>query len=193
MTDTTPGRLALWAPLAIPLVIAAIVTWIRWPESPPEPVEVTSNSLTYTTLDDLVAASDLIVIGVVDNAAPGRAISDPTNHSAGIRTTLYTLRIDTTLAGASHNTVTVEHETALLDGTPITIDGVEPPQPGERALLFLVAGTTNDFPHHAIIGTQGRYPIKGSTITSLTNDPLGHSLDRAEVANVGRRIAEGGL
>ena len=171
MSDRSTSRLARWAPLVLPLLIAAVVTWIRWPDSPPEPVDVTSTSPTFDTLEDLVAASDLVVIGVIEDAAVGRAISDPTDPTAGIRTTLYTLQIDTLLAGEAADRVTIEHETALLGGTPITIDGIEPPQVGERSLFFLIAGTTNEFPHHALIGSQGRYPINGSTIRSISNDP----------------------
>ena len=189
MTDGSSNRLARWAPLVIPLLIAAIVTWIRWPESPPEPIDVTSTSPTFDTLEDLVAASDLVVIGVIEDATVGRAISDPTDPAAGIRTTLYTLDIETSLAGGSVDRLTIEHETALLDGTPITIDGIEPPQVGERSLFFLVAGTTSDFPHHALIGTQGRYPINGATITSLANDDLSQALNAGTVEDVARRVA----
>lgn len=188
MTDRSRSRLVRWGILAIPLLITAIVAWIRWPDSPPEPIDVTSSSPTFNTLEDLVAASDLVVVGVVEDAAVGRAISDPTDPTAGIRTTLYTLQVEDSLVGGPVERLVVEHETALLDGTPITIDGIQPPQVGERGLLFLIAGTTEDFPHYALIGPQGRYPINDSTIRSISDDPLSETLDTTTLEEVTRSI-----
>jgi hypothetical protein len=78
----------------------------------------------------------------------------------------------------------VEHEAALLDGTPITVDGVPAPRAGERAVYFLVVGGTEALPFHAVVGPQGRYPLAGSALDTLADDPLA-----AEIAG----LSVGGL
>ncbi len=191
MSVGTLGRAAAWACIAIPVVIGASVLWLHWPDSEPDSpsINITSVGPAFTALEDLAAASDLVAVGTIGSVASGRTITDPANPDAGIRTTLYTLRVETVLAGQASGTITIEHETALLDGTPITVDGAEPPASGERGLYFLVAGRGAGFPYHAVIGAPGRYLIDGHTLVSSGADSLSRTLDGSTVAEIAGRIA----
>ncbi len=177
-----------WACIGLPLVIAALVLWLRWPDSGTDPVNITASGPVFTRLDDLVAASDLVVIGTIASTATGRIITNPTDPTVGIRTTLYTLSVETVLTGQTTNTLIIEHETALLDGTPITINGTAPPSRGERGLYFLVAGSDTEFANYAIISAQGRYRINGNVLSSTGTDSLSQTLNQSTITEVTTRI-----
>ena len=51
-------------------------------------------------------------------------------------------------------------------------------------VFFLVAGGTDQFPHHAIVGPQGRFPFRGQIVVALGDDPLSTALDGLTVENL---------
>lgn len=154
--------------LALPLVVAAAILWIRWPDAGPDPIDITASGPVYESVDELVAASDLIITGQITSSAPGRVITDPSDPTAGIRTTVFTIEVGETLRGDPTTAVTIEYETALLDRTPITINGVTAPANNERGLYFLISGSGQDFPHYAIANHQGRFIIDEEQVLKST-------------------------
>jgi len=168
--------------LLLPITIAAVAGLARWstaetgPGTELEPqvatVAIASSGPVYATVEDITAASDLVLIATVAAAEPGRTISDPARPDVGIRTTLYRLDVERLLVGSANGDVVVEHETNLTDGTPIAINGAPAPTVGSRVLLFLVAGQSDAFPHHAIISEQGQYQIAGQRLVAATPHPL---------------------
>lgn len=110
----------------------------------------------FTTLAELVSAADVIVVGRVDDVGAGRVFTNPTDPATGLISQLAQLDVQQALKGNVGGRVVVESEATLLDGTPITVGGSPPPALGERAVFFLVRGATEEFPHLAVIGPQGR-------------------------------------
>jgi hypothetical protein len=50
----------------------------------------------------------------------------------------------------------VEEPAALIDGTPVVVDGLEPLRVGDQAVWFLVAGDDVSLPYYAVVNSQGR-------------------------------------
>ena len=167
-------RLRLQAVLAFltPLIIVAVVVFSRTADSiePIEPVDLAATEPIFDSADALAEASDLVIVGTVIAAGPGRSISDPADPTAGIQTTVFEVMIDELVRGETVNgetvhgetvqadALTIEHETGLIDGTPITINGTAPPAIGDQAVFFLIAGDGENFPHFAINTTSGMRP-----------------------------------
>ncbi len=187
--NTGRGRQAAW--LALPVVIAALVGLARWTSSETEPtaLDLTSSGPSYATVEEMAGASDLVVIATIVAAEQGRSIGDPTNPDAGITTTLYRLDVEQLLAGQASRGIIVEHESALADGTPISINGTSAPTVGHRVLLFLIAGQSEAFPHHAIINEQGRYEIGGQRIVAATSHSLASEVEGTSLDDLVRSLA----
>ena len=118
----------------------------------------------FDSLDELVAASDLVVVGTVAGVADGRVLTAPDRPDAGFRTRLVELDVERTLAGEPPTPLVVEEPAELLDGTPVVVDGMAPLDVGDRAVWFLVAGGSDEQPYHAVVNGQGRYEIIGATL-----------------------------
>ena len=164
-----------WFALLLPLVAAAVVLVLRWPNSSPKSVDVAASGPQYSTVEELVAASDLIVLGRVERVDEGRVFTDPADPTAGIRTQLAELAVDQVLEGPPTRSVVVEEEATLLDGTPITVNGASPSTAGQRGVYFLITGSA-ETAYHALIGPQGRYLIDGDSLVTAAQDPLSTSL-----------------
>lgn len=145
----------------------------RRAEAEPEPVAVSSDAPRVTTLDELVAASDVVVQGRVAEIRRGRAFGEPGGRTIVSR--LVTLRVETVLAGASPTTgaVLVEEEGWLDDGSPLVVDGLRPTEEGDSGVWFLTAGGDPDVPAYVVVGPQGRYLAEGGRLAGATGgDPL---------------------
>ena len=132
----------------------------------------------FASVDELVLASDLVVVGTVATVSCEDA-------AGGMRDRRAVVDVEQTLYG---------DETTQLEivspgdeqGGPITVDGVLPPVPGESAVWFLrssstVAGT------YEPVGPQGRYRIEGQVLTPVTQDTDRRVHEVAEqVAGLGR-------
>jgi hypothetical protein len=120
------------------------------------PVELASDAPTFTSLAELVAASDLVVVATVTDISDGRTVTAPDDPAAGIRTRLVRLSVARTLVGQAPRPLVVEEPAALIDGTPVVVDGLEPLRIGEQAVWFLVAGDDVSLPYYAVVNSQGR-------------------------------------
>ena len=134
------------------------------------PLAITADEPRYATVDDLAAASDLVVVGTVVRVDDGRAITDPVNPDAGIRTQLATIEVSDVLVGASSGPLVVEQETELLDGTPIVVNGVAPLTVGDTGVLFVVRGDSDEFPYTALVNEQAWVPIVDDRLAPIDPD-----------------------
>lgn len=145
-------------------------------QAEPEPVAVSSDAPRMASLDELVAASDVVVQGRVVETRRGRNFGGPGGRTIVSR--LVTLRVDTVLAGAppTAGAVLVEEEGWLDDGSPLVVDGLRPTEEGDQGVWFLAAGGDPDVPAYVVVGPQGRYladPQPGERLTGAAgNDPL---------------------
>jgi hypothetical protein len=139
----------------------------------PEPVAVSSDAPRLATLDELVAASDVVVEGRVVETRRGRSFGEPGGRTIVSR--LVTLRVDAVLAGArpAEGAVLVEEEGWLDDGSPLVVDGLRPTEEGDSGVWFLAAGGDPDVPAYVVVGPQGRYLAEGGRLTGAAgDDPL---------------------
>jgi hypothetical protein len=169
----------MWIAFALPVIAAGAVLVQRWPDSSStstsKPVDVAAHGPQYSTVDELVAASDTIVLGSVERVSDGRVFTDPADPNAGIRTQLAELSVEQVLKGPVAHALVLEEEARLLDGTPITVDGTAPSTAGERGVYFLIAdkqGSSN----YALVGPQGRYLVEGDALLTSAHDSLSASL-----------------
>lgn len=139
----------------------------------PSPVSVTSDDVApFVTVDELVAASDAVVLAEVLDSADGRVLTDPTSPTAGVRTRLADLRVVEVLAGDTPERLVLEEVATLLDGSPVAVDGAVPVTVGDRGVFFLVAGRSEAAPHWSVLGAQGRYLVQGDALEAAGTDPL---------------------
>jgi hypothetical protein len=122
----------------------------------PDPVELVGDAPTFASVGELVAASDLVVVATVTDISDGRTVTAPDDPAAGIHTRLVQLSVARTLVGEAPRPLVVEEPAALIDGTPVVVDGLEPPRVGDQALWFLVAGDDVSLPYYAVVNSQGR-------------------------------------
>ena len=153
-------------------------------EDEPAPVAVDSDAPRFRSLDELVAASDVVVRGEVVATERGRPFGEPGGTTIVSR--LVTLRVDDVLAGAApaDGAVLVEEEGWLDDGRPLVVDGVPPSADGDAGIWFLAAGGDPDLPTYLVVGAQGRYLAAGGgglRPATADGDPLA-----AEVAGLGQ-------
>lgn len=172
--QTFGRRLAGFMVLLAPILIVVAVLLLRGPSGTgTAPVDVSATGPRFDSIEDLVAASDVVVMATVVETSAGRIITDPTDLRSGIQTTIFTLEVAESMGLDTPATITVEYETALADGTPITVDGILPPTLGERGLYFLIGRRSAEFPHHTIINDQGRYPFdEDGSLLALNDDPV---------------------
>ena len=168
-----PSRRITAIALVVPIVAAigvAVATLTG--DDEPAPTELTSDGPRFDSLEELVAASDVAVVGTVAGVADGRLLTAPDRPDAGLRTRLVELTVERTLAGEPPTPLVVEEPAELLDGTPVVVDGMAPLDVGDRAVWFLVAGGSDDQPYHAVVNGQGRYEIVGATLRPAGEDRL---------------------
>lgn len=167
------------AALAVPLVVGA--GWLgvlvaAGGDDAPDPVAIEAAGPTFGSLEELVAASDVVVVAEVTGVAEGRRLTDPADPTVGIRTRLVTVEVVRDLVGSPPPVLVLEEEAELLDGTPIVVNGVEPSRRGDRGVYFLVASADPDAPYHALVNEQGRYLVDGGGLRAAADDPLSTAL-----------------
>ena len=175
-------RIARVGLLLLPLALAALVVALLISGDDPSPerdatiVTVAADEPTFSSLDGLLRASDAVVAGVVERVEAGRAISDPSDAGAGIRTQLASVRVDEVLAGDVASEIVIEQEASLLDGTPIEVNGVAPLEAGQAGVYFLIAGDGEEFPYFALVNRQGRYEVVDDRLVAGSDDALSRRL-----------------
>ena len=145
--------------LAVPILVAAVVAVVGLAAGGGEDrdsVELRSDAPSYSAVDELVAASDLVVVATVADVADGRTVTAPDDPAAGCRTRLLELAVSRRLVGDPPTPLVVEEPAELLDGTPVIVDGMVPLGEGEQAVWFLVAGDDESLPYYAVVNAQGR-------------------------------------
>ena len=125
----------MWLLPLVPVIAGAvaIAMAVRSDDDEPAAIELTSSAADFTTADELVAGSDLVVAATVVDVAEGRQISAPGDPAAAIRTRLLVLDVSDVLAGSVSGDVIVEEPATLGDGTPVVVDGMQPLDVGDEA------------------------------------------------------------
>jgi hypothetical protein len=147
---------SVWVFIAIVAVAVGVVIATRDDDSEPASVDVEATSIyQFASLDEMVAASDAIIIGRVTATERGRLVGDPAN--GGVISRLVTITVDEVLAGIVGATVIVEEEGWLTDDTPITVNGVAASRVGDEGLWFLDINDDAELPSFLVINSQGRF------------------------------------
>lgn len=152
-----------------PAVVCAIAMWALVAamldgRSTPEPVDISADGPSFDTLDGLFGAADVVVEGEVVAVDMGRPITDPGNPDAGVVTSLSVLEVSNVFKGSAASRLTIEQEATLLDGTPIVVNGLEANEVGDTGVWFLAQGTTDEFPHLALVNEQSRVLVDGDRL-----------------------------
>lgn len=173
--------LVRWIPAAA-IIIGALAAGflLLGDEDDPDPVAIASSAETFQSLDELVAASDIVVVATVTGIESGRTITSPSDPGAGIRTRLVGLQITQPLRGEPPAHLVVEEAASFTDDTPIAVDGMDELPKGQQAVWFLVTGGNDDMPYFATVNGQARYHVLGDTL-----DPAGHDALSRELAALG--------
>ena len=133
------------------------------PTVPVDAVQVTSDSPRYGTLDELIAAADLVVRGEVIATERGRWFGDGATGPR-IQSRLVTLAVHEVLAGSPPDGVgadgtgslLLEEEGWLEDGSPIVVDGAAPSAVGDAGVWFLVDPGDDTADAWIVVSAQGR-------------------------------------
>jgi hypothetical protein len=202
VTEARPRRSALaWAIPAGLVVVAAIVAAVVVTQDPgqapapapttttapePEAVEISSDAPSFTSLDQLVEASDLIVRGRVTDTERGRWFGDGSTSSR-IQSRLVTLDVEEVIAGnvpsGELGSLLLEEEGWLEAGAPLVVDGAAPSAVGDEGIWFLVDPGDDTTDALIVVNAQGRYLLDGDHVTgaeggdALVTDLTGGSLD----------------
>ena len=129
----------------------------------------------FASLDEMGAASDLVVEADVVAVERGRLVGEP--DEGGVISRIVTLAVADVIRGdAAASTVIVEEEGWLPDGTPIIVDDVEPSVVGDHGVWFLDALDAPDgadLPAYLVINSQGRMLERGDRVVGGDQtDPL---------------------
>lgn len=174
MSDATQGRtmssrFAAALPLLLVVVVAGVaVAMFRGGDADdaPEAIDLVATGPQFSALDELVAAADVIVEGQIVAVDDGRAITDPADPTTGFTTALFQLDVERSFRGGDVASLIVEQEAALLDGTPIVVNGVEANKIGDSGFWFLVRGDDEAFPYVALVNEQARLLVDGSGVVA---------------------------
>ena len=157
----------------------------------PPPLAIHSSGATYTTLSQLVDASDVVIIGRARMVSPGRVFGAA--EGAGVRSQIVELEVGAVLAGDSPGAVVaVEEEATTSDGRAVVVDGLRPTRTGDQGLFFLVRSSDPAVPYFATVSTAGRY-LRRSTKAGddrLIGATDGAALARELVDMGGRRLTD---
>lgn len=196
MIEPRSGRrrvLALLVPAGLVVVCVGFAVWLLRPDDTRvvEPVDIRAAGVRFDDLDALAAGSDFVVDGVVLAVDDGRALTDPSDPDAGITTQLAQVEVLGEVAGDAPGPLVVEQEAALLDGTPIRVNGVTPLAVGDRGLFFLVQGDGEDFPYTAFVNEQGWVPIVDGRVVPIDGeDPVWSGVSDGVVTEVVAAISD---
>jgi hypothetical protein len=182
-------------PALVVIAVVAVATgwWLR-DDGSAEPVAISATGPVAASLDDLVAMSDVVVEARVVAVDEGRSITDPADPTAGIRTQLAELELAVVYAGdaVAGESLVVEQESALIDGTPVVVNGLAPLGIDDTGFFFLVSGDDSEFPYHALVGDQGWLPLVADTVRGRSDrDPIGEEWDGRPRAELAATLREG--
>ena len=142
----------------------------------------------FETLPELVAASDVVVLGTVESAAVGNSIAKGGGppYSRDL-----TVRVEKQYYGQAVGArIVVQQEGYEDDGGDFSYELMEQPwlYPGDRAAFFLETSELPPYDHFFIV-TPGQFSLKEDGIVSITaEDPIARQLDGAPWSTVEREI-----
>ena len=143
-------------------------------EVPADAVAISSDATPAATLEDLLAAADVVVRGEVVATERGRWFGGA--GSARLQSRFVTLRVDDVLAGDDPGapSVLLEEEGWLEDGSPVVVDGAAPSRVGDAGIWFLADGGDAEVGALVVVGAQGRYldDGDGGLVGAAGGDPL---------------------
>jgi hypothetical protein len=208
--DEPRRRSALaWAVPVVLVVVAVIgtVALARDPAEPPpapttttapapDPVAVDSDAPSYASLDELLAASDVVVRARVTDTERGRWFGDG-SQSARIQSRLVTLQVEDVLKGdapaGAAGSLLVEEEGWLEDGSPLVVDGASPSAEGDDGIWFLVDPGDDTTDALITVNAQGRYLVDGTHLSGAAgDDPLVAELSALSEDELAARIRTAG-
>jgi hypothetical protein len=132
----------------------------------PAPAFVEATGPRFESVAEMADRADLVVEGTAVALDRGRTITDPFVEDAGVVTQLVQVDVD------GEDPVIVEQESALLDGTPIAVNGLAPVAVGDGGFWFLVQGESDEFPYTALVNHQGRIVVEGGVPRTVVGDPV---------------------
>lgn len=138
----------------------------------------------YSSLGELVDASELIVRGRVVATSRGRMVG---SQNAAIESRLVTVEVDDVLRGTGDTpTLLVEEEGWLNDGTPIAVNGLAPSIDGLDAVWFLVPIPDPELPGYLVVNHQGRYAVgpDGTLTGAAVEDAVIDQVEHLSVADL---------
>lgn len=156
--ERSPLFLRVISAIPIVLVLVGVAFTIRGLGGDAEvaPVAVSASGQRFATLADLALAADVVVEGRIVGFGEGRVITDPADPQAGFSTRLFQLDVISTFGPSAGSQLIIEQEAALLDGSPMVVNGLTPNQIGDVGFWFLVVGNEEEFPYLALVNEQGR-------------------------------------
>jgi hypothetical protein len=141
---------------------------------PADAVEIEASGPRFGDLDELIAASDLIVRGRTVATERGRWFGDGV-EGPRLQSRLVTIEVDQVLAGTAEagERILVEEEGWLEDGAAVIVAGAAPSQAGDRAIWFLADAGDPTTDVWIVVNEQGRYlEVDGALAGADTEDPL---------------------
>jgi hypothetical protein len=153
-----PSRLHPFTILAIVTMVVLVGLTIRTAlgdgPATSQPVRLSSSGAAFTTLDELIDASDVVVIGRAVSVAPGRLFA--AGDSAGFVSQISMIEVGAVLAGPDPGaTIALEEEATMPDGRSVIVDGLRPTHVGDQGIFFLIRGDP-ELRYFASAGTVGR-------------------------------------
>ena len=181
---TAERRVLAYAPILVIVLGGAAFSWWQWgrteesaaaPSASIAPLAVTAESaFQFASLDEMLQASDAVVVGVVEATSRGRLVGDPAD--GGVVSRVVTLRVERSVwapGGPLSSVVLLEEEGWLPDGTPIEVNGVPASAVGDRGLWFLDQVPADDVSVLLTINSQGRFlDTAAGTVGGDQSDPL---------------------
>jgi hypothetical protein len=139
MRSKASPSLRLWTAIGALVVIAAGMTLWRINSNDDETLYGSFSAPTFGSVEELTAAANLVVEGVVRGVA-GRELDYGTANleeragEPGVPFVYYDIEIIDTLKGATTASIVVGN----VDGENLISDQITPLEPGDRVLLFLI-------------------------------------------------------
>lgn len=188
-----------WVPVAVAAIASASGLGLALARRPDpagsggmvQPVSLSSEGRTFTSLSELVDASAVVVLARVASVSPGRTFAAA--GRAAVRSQVLRLEVGAVLAGPDPGaTLAVEEVTELADGTPVVLDGLPPAREGDQGFWFLAASADRSVPYLAAVGPQGRYLRRSEEPGDdrLVGAAVPDRLVQALAGGGGRRLAD---
>ena len=163
---TAERRWTTYVPIVAIVLGGVGFSWLQWGSAEASnpaaadaaPLAVTAQSTyEFASLQEMLEASDAVVVGVVEATNRGRLVGDPAD--GGVISRVVTIRVEQVLSSSAQiaEVVLVEEEGWLPDGTPIEVNGVPASKVGDRGLWFLDQVATDDVSTMVVINSQGRF------------------------------------